>query len=152
MYTEELSNGLVVPAGTGVIGVDDLDASPAVHGEYLVMKPCVLKRIMFLVTEAVVADTTAPVVRFSKRVTPASDTNAVVCGSLTIPHGTAVGKVVYKDITPVRFAVGDTIKVENTVQTVDAGSGTETGQGYYGFELELDPEQPENESDMVESA
>lgn len=152
MYTEEISNGLIVPDGSGVIGVDDLDAAAAVHGEYYVFKPMILKRIGFLVTEAVVADTTPPVVRFSKRLAPGSDTNAVVCGSLTIPHGTAVGKVVYKDITPVRFAAGDVLKVENTVRTVDAGSGTETGQGYYMFEMELDPETPENESDMIESA
>ena len=135
MYSIE-NGGLVIPAGSGVIGVDDLDAAPAVHGEYLVVKPCQIKRLMFIVTEAVVADTTAPAVRFSQRVTPGSDTNAVVLGTLTIPHGTAVGKVLYKDIDPVDLVPGDSIKVENTVQTVDAGSSTETGQGYYAFELD----------------
>jgi hypothetical protein len=152
MYTQEINVGAVVPAGSGVIGVDDLDAAAAVHGEWLVMKSCVIKRLMFFVTEAVVADTTPPQVRFSKRVLQGSDSGAVVLGSLIIPHGTAVGKILYKDIDPVLLSPGDTIKLENTVQTVDAGSSTETGQGYYGFELDLNPEYVGNESDMVESA
>lgn len=152
MYTQEMNVGAVVPDGSGVIGVEDLDGAAAVHGEWFVLQSCEIKRLMFVVTEAVVADTTNPEVRFSKRITPGSDTGAVVLGSLIIPHGTAVGKVLYKDIDPVLLSPGDTIKLENTVRTVDAGSGTETGQGYYGFALDLSPEYVGNESDMVESA
>jgi hypothetical protein len=141
-----------IPLGTGVLGVEDLDAAPAVHGEYLCVKPCVIKRLMFNISEAVLAATTAPQVRFSKRVLQGSDTGAVVLGSLTLPSGAAVGEVYYKDIDPVQFQVGDTLKVENTVQTVDPGSGTETGQGYYAFEADESPEEAVENSEMIESA
>lgn len=151
-YPQLNGMGSVIPAGTGVIGVDDLDAAAAVHGEYLVLRKCMIRRLMFIVSEAVLAATTAPVVRFSKRITPGSDTGVVVLGSMTIPSGSAIGKVVYKDIEPVELNPGDAIMVENTQQTVDPGSGTETGQGYYGFELEDCPESPSESGDMVESA
>lgn len=152
MYTEGLLHGAVVPSGTGPLGVDDLDAAPGTHGEWLVMRRCQIRRLMFYVTEAVVADTTAPAVSFTARVTPGSDSGATVLGTLTIPHGTAVGKVVYKDIEPFTLNPGDTLAPKSTVQTVDAGSSTETGQGFYGFELHDMPEEPANSGDMVESA
>lgn len=151
-YEKLMSTGCLVPVGTGVLGVEDLDGAAAVHGEYLVMKRCAIKRIMFNVSEAVVADTTAPVVRFSRRILQGNDTGAVVLGTLTIPHGTAVGKILYKDIEPVVLEPGDTLMLENTQRTVDAGSGTETGQGYFGFEAVEVNEAAENETDMIESA
>lgn len=141
-----------IPNGTGVLAADDLDAAAGVHGEFLCVKPATLKRIMFVVTEAVLAATTAPQVRFSRRPTSASDTGAVVIGSLIIPSGTPVGGVVFKDVEPMQFFPGDALKVENTIQTVDPGSGTETGQGLYAFEADESPKAPADCSHMVESA
>lgn len=138
-----------IPVGTGVLVADDLGAAAAVHGEYLCVKACQVNRIMFNVSTLVAATTTAPVVRFSKRVLQGSDTGAVVIGSLTIPDTTAVGKVLYKDVTPMNFKVGDTLKVENTQITVGGGAA---GGGYYAFESYEDPEDRKEQSDMVLSA
>lgn len=150
MYTQEVSNGSLVPNGSGVLAADDLTAAPGVHGEWVVAMGAKIKRLMFIVTQVVLAGTTAPVVRFSKRLVPGSDTGAVVLGTLTIPSGTAVGMVLWKDIDPVDLLPGNAIKVENTVSTVDPGA--DTGQGLYAFECELDPETAANESNMLESA
>src|SRR3954468_13293407 len=144
MYQDKLSPAFI-PVGTTPLGVEDLAAAAAVHGEYLCVRACVLKRIMFNVSAAVVATSTAPVIRFSKRVLQGSDTGAVVCGSITVPDTTAIGKVMYKDITPVSFAVGDTLKLENTQIAV---GGSIAGQGYYAFEAFDDPETAANNTDM----
>lgn len=148
MYTGPLSSAFI-PVGTGPLGVEDAAATAAVHGEYLCIRPCVVKRIMFNVSIACIATTTAPVLRFSKRPLQGSDTNAVVLGTLTVPDTTAIGKVMYKNITPVKFAVGDTLKLENSQAAV---GGSIACSGYYAFEADDCPEEPANLSDMVASA
>lgn len=148
MYTDKLSNAFI-PVGTGPLGVEDLSATAAVHGEYLCVRPCSVNRIMFNISTLTVSTSTPSQVRFSKRPLQGSDTGAVVLGSLIIPDATAVGKVVYKDIAKVSFAVGDTLKLENSV--VGTG-GSVAGQGYYCFEAFDDPETVANNSDMVASA
>lgn len=126
----------------------DIGAASADHGEFVCVKPCVLRRIGFVLTsEAASGTTTAPTVIFTKRPTPLSATSEAVAGTLTVPSGTAIGKVVYKDITPVRFAVGDSLELSHTV-----GVGTPTGQGVPFFVVEDSPEEPANNSDMIESA
>lgn len=149
-YTEQDLMGCVVPAGTGVLGLESIDAAAAVHGEFIVAKRCKIKRIMFVVTVLVAADTTAPVVEFNRRPTIGSATGEVLLGQLTIPDGTAVGTVIYKDIDPVTLEVGDSLALEHVTQAADAGIAA--GDGYYAFELEPDPEYVANESNMVASA
>jgi len=148
MYTEQLGQAMF-PSGTGVLGIEAIDAAPGVHGEYLAAKRVHIKRIMFIVTVLVAADATAPVVRFSRRPTPGSDTDVAVIGTLTIPDGTAVGKVLYKEVDVVLNA-GEALKLENTVQGVDGSSVA--GDGFYMFELDDCPEEAAENSDMVASA
>lgn len=148
-YTEVVGNA-VFPAGTGVLGVETLSAAAAVHGEYLVMRSCVVRRIGFVVTTLVAADTTAPVVEFNRRPTPGSSSGEVLLGQLTIPEGAAVGKVYYKDISPVRLQVGDALSLEHVTQAADSGAAA--GAGYYMFELVDEPENIANEADAVASA
>ena len=146
MYTEQ--SIAVVPVGTGVLAADVLTATGD-HGEYVVLSPCSVRRIMAYVSTAVVGPTTAPVVTFRRRPTPGSATGQIDLGTLTVPTGTAVGKVVYKDVSPVKLDVGDSILI--TVSTAATG-GTPAGGAYYGFELELSPDDPRNQPDMVQSA
>jgi hypothetical protein len=149
MYTEGFLGGTVMPVGTGPLAEEDLDAGAAVHGEYVVLRRCRIRRLYFYVTEAVVATSVAPVVTFRQRLAYAVTGSQVSLGTLTIPDTTAVGKVLYKNITPVVLNVGDTLCLDNTT----AGTGGSTaGKGIYGFELEDEPEQPANETDMVASA
>lgn len=147
-YLEEQSVGAIVPNGTAVLGTETVSAAVAVHGEYIVMKRCKITRLLFTVTTAVVGPTTAPVVAFKKRPTPGSTTGQSTIGTLTLLDGTAAGKVVYKDVSPVTLEAGDAICLEHTVA---ATGGTPAGAGVYGFELQLDPEMPANEADMIAS-
>jgi hypothetical protein len=127
----------------------DIGAASADHGELICVRPCVVTRIGFILSgEAASGTVTAPTVIFTKRPTPLSATNESAIGTLTIPSGTAIGKVVYKDLSaPVTLSVGDSVEVSHTV-----GSGTPTGMGLYFFVCDDDPEHPGNNSDMIASA
>jgi hypothetical protein len=142
------SLALLAAATVVVDGEVDIGASSSDHGELLCFRPCKVKRLFFMLTsEAAGGSSVAPTVIFTKRPTPLSATSESVIGTLTIPHGTAVGKVVYKDITPVAFLPGDSLEISWTI-----GTGSPTGIGMYHFEIEDDPETVENCSDMIESA
>lgn len=126
----------------------DIGASSADHGEFICVRPCVLRRFSFtLAGEAASGTSVAPTVVFTKRPTPLSSSGETVVCTLTIPSGTAIGKTVYKDVTPVTMAIGDSIEVSHTI-----GTGTPTGMGFAAFEVSEDPETAANNSDMIASA
>jgi len=137
-----------VPMTAVLATAETLSASAAVHGEMICVKRCKVRRIMFAVSTAVVATTTAPVVTFRKRVSPGTAGGQSTIGTLTIPNGTALGKVLYKDVTPVEIQVGQTVCFDHTTAAV----GDPAGVGSYGFEVIEDPELAANESNMVASA
>lgn len=126
-----------------------LTASAAVHGGMICVKPCIITRIGIAISVVVAADTIAPVVEFNRRPIIASATGEISIGTLTIPNGTAVSKVVYKNIDPVAFVPGDELSFEHTVAGTDASSAT--GAGFYVFEFDDDPEYVANLTNMVAS-
>jgi hypothetical protein len=131
-----------------VLKVMDIGAASADHGELICVRPCKVVRLQFTLTEEAASGTvTAPTVIFTKRPTPNSATNEAVVETLVVPSGTAIGKTVYLDIDPVSFSVGQSMELSHTV-----GSGTPTGIGVYSFICMEDPETPENNSNMIESA
>jgi len=129
--------------------VIDIGAASADAGELSCSVPCVVQQLQFHVTdEAASGTTTAPTVIFTKRPTPNSATSEAVVGTLTIPSGTAVGAVIYKELSsPVAFDVGDVMEISHTV-----GVGTPTGQGIAAFVCSSNPEVPANMSDMSASS
>lgn len=129
---------------------NDLSGAAAPYAEMSFDRRVKVKRLMFLVTTAVAADTTAPVVEFNHRITPKDGTGEVALGTLTIPNGTAAGTVIYKDIDPVSIGPGESISYEHTVQAVDGGGAA--GAGYYKVMVDPDPEYAGNDSDMTASA
>lgn len=155
MYTEKGSHlKFFVPLITlaqnaaEVLKEVDIGAASADHGELVCMKACTVRRLGFTLTSEIAGGTSvAPRVVFTKRVTPLSATGEAVVGTVIVPDATAVGKSVYKEVTPVQFAVGDTMEISHVI-----GTGTPTGQGVYWFECEESEEVPDNNSDMVESA
>lgn len=149
-YTQDCSQDMIKPVGTGVLAEEDMSAAVAVHGEYIVTRNCKIKRIGAYVTLAVAASTTAPVLTFRKRLSYGTSGSQVTLGTLTIPNGAALGKVYYKDISPVSLAPGQSICFDHTTQAVDASSAA--GKVIYFVELELDPEVVGNSSNMVASA
>ncbi|NJM93945.1 MAG: hypothetical protein HC842_04120 [Cytophagales bacterium] len=67
--------------------------------------------------------------------------------AVSIPAGTAAGKVVYKRPTsPVVCFPGDQIVAEVTTAAATSGGAI------YGFSAHLDPETPANQGDMILSA
>lgn len=149
MYTSNYSQHFV-PKGTAAIGEETVSATAAGHGGYLCVQPCRVRRLIFVITEAIAADDTAPVVEFNKRPTPGSATGEELVGQLTLPDTTAIGKVVYKDIDPVDFETGDELALEHVTQAVDGSSAA--GKGFYAFEIESRNEYEANLSELVLSA
>lgn len=138
----------VAANATKPLATIDIGASSADHGEYVCVRPCFVNRVQAAVTiEAVSGTTTAPTVIFTKRTAYAVSSGEAVIGTLTLPSGTAIGKTVYKDITPVAFAVGEIIELSHTV-----GVGTPTGMVNADVLAEFDPEIAGNNSNMIASA
>lgn len=132
---------------SGVLREVDIGAASGDHGEYICVKPCTIRVLKFmLVGEAASGTVTPPSVIFTKRPTPLSATSESAIGTLIIPSGTAIGKVVYKEVV-VDMSVGDSVEISWVV-----GSGTPTGIGFAFFECEDKPEVPGNNADMIESA
>ena len=127
----------------GVVREMDIGAASADHGEYICIKPCILKRTGFI---AVSGTTTAPTVVFTKRPTPLSATSESGASTLTIPSGTAIGSAIYEDVN-VAFAVGDSLEIAHTV-----GVGTPTGMGFAFGECSDDPEEAGNNSELTATA
>lgn len=141
-----------IPVGTQTLGVSqlttiDLSAAAGTQGEWICMKPCTIKQLQFVVSDvAVVGTTTAPSVVFKKRPTPNSTASQSVVGTLTIPTGTAIGKVLYKEVET-DFSIGDSLQI-TWVQAV----GSAAGKGLPSVLAFDDPEAPANMSDMIVSA
>lgn len=126
----------------------DIGASSADHGELLCVRSCRVVQLQFtLVGELAGGTSVAPQVIFTRRPTPLSSSGEVVVDNLIVPDATAIGKTIYLPINPVDFAVGDSMEISHVI-----GTGTPTGQGYYSFICEEDPEVEGNNSDMILSA
>lgn len=149
MYTNEQFVGAIYPTSTNWYTAENVAASAAAYGEMGVSKNCMITRIYFTVTTAIVATSTAPEVAIKKYVKIGDSSGAVTVGTITIPNGTAAGTVMYKDVTPVEFAPGNSIVAEHTVQCV---GGSVAGAGWYSFEIQDSPETPANTSAMLASA
>lgn len=124
-----------------------LSSASANHGEFMCVKPCMVHRGIAAITTAVVATTTAPTVVFAKRPTPGSDTGKTTVLTVTVPNGTAVGKVVYKDVDPVQFFPGDVLLISWTAGV----GGTPAGVAVVTALCENSPKTPMENSDMVAS-
>jgi hypothetical protein len=126
----------------------DVGAASASGGEFVCVQQCEVQKLQFTVTtEAISGTTTAPTVTFTKRPTPGSATGAAVVGVLTLPSGTAIGKTVYKLVSPVVFQVGDAMQLDWTI-----GVGTPTGEGIPSWICHADPEVEPNNADEIASA
>lgn len=147
MYSHKSQLGSLVPNGSGVLAADVLTAT-GVHGEHIALGHVALDRLLLCVTTSVVS-TGAVVVQFKKRSAPGVSAGEVVLGSLSIPAGTAAGKVLYKNINEAELQVGEALAIE--VTTAAAGGGA-AGGCIYGFELQDSPEDPRNEPNMIASA
>jgi hypothetical protein len=149
MYTEEQLSMSNVMVGAGA--ADDLAAVVGVHSySFAIMEQVCVRRLYALISTLVASDTTEAVVDFKFRPDFGSTTGEVTLGQLTIPDASAVGDVVYKDISPYTLTPGGELVFETSVQAADAGVAA--GEALYGVRSDLDPEDVNNQSQMVESA
>jgi hypothetical protein len=127
----------------------DIGAANATHGEFVCVRPCTIREAQFVVSlEAVVGTTTAPYVVLTKYTTPAAGGTATTIGTITVPTGTAVGKVVRKSSLSTSFAIGDVVQIKHVIGT----GGTVTGQGSVNWVCEPNDEVAGNNSDISSSS
>lgn len=150
MYTQKLALGALIRKSNAWDTAENLAAANAVYGAMLVPFSCAISEFKFYVTTDILAGTTAPQVKVTKRPTYNSATGETVVATLTIPSGTTAGKVVSKRFAPVQLDVGDELNFEQITQAAD--TGTAAGQGFYCAVLEVDDESDGNQSDLVTSA
>lgn len=152
-YPEMTSyESVILRAGT-ITTAANLAATAGQWVGFAVLSPIMATRLKFIVTTAVTAGTTAPVVAVKRRPTLGSSSNAVVLTSMTIPNGAAVGTVYYRDIpygsgTSNKYLnAGEELSLEVTTQATDGG--TAAGAGFITVERENVVDQAANQSKMV---
>lgn len=137
-------------ANTGFLTAAGLAAAGS---DWMVLKvhhPVQVKRLSCFISTAITAGTTAPQVTLYSRPTSGSTAGQVSLGVLTIPTGTAVGSVVYKELESVRVAAGYDLAF--VVSRTAGDAGTPGGAGYMGAVILPDPDAPANQSKMIASA
>lgn len=145
MYTQKRYSLETLGAGTALVATSTATAVQS----YPVMTQMKINRIMALVTTAIVCPTSAGVYTFFRRPAIGSDAGIVTIGTLTLPTGTAVSKVLFKDVTPVNLVPGDELVIKCTTASVGAGNA---GACVFGFEADEDPEDYRDQTNMVASA
>lgn len=148
MYSNQLGIGKLVPAlaasvAPAVVTATGVKAEFASIGERVA-----IQRVAVVVSTAVVSSG-GVVVTVKNRPTVGSATSEATITTLTIPAGTAAGKVVYKAINEALIAPGGSLAFD--VTTAAAGGGA-AGAIVCGFIASEDPEVPANESSMIASA
>lgn len=127
----------------------DIGAANATHGEFVCVKPCVVRQLRVAVTkEAVVGTSTAPYVAFKKYTAANAGGDLTAVGTVTVPDASAIGKVIYKDGLSVRFAEGDVMQLSHVIGTGGSVSGQVTATWF----CEDSPEVVENNTDLAESS
>jgi hypothetical protein len=139
MYVEKRPGLLMIGAGAA----DDLSGTGVHSYSYLVSSQHELKRFMAHITTVLSG---AATVQLKRRpgglgVTAGEE----VVGELILPDAASVGQVYYKDVQPVELEVGDELVFEVSAAATSGGAA-------YDLELCNDPEDPRENSDMVESA
>lgn len=147
MALQKQGLGYLVRASNAFDTAENLAATAAVYGEYYVTKPCSISELRFIVTAAIDATTTAPVIEVNRRPTPGSSSNEVLVCQFTIPDNTTAGTVCVERFAPVQLNVGDSLAFEHVTQA--AGSGTAAGAGFYDAVLHVDDESDANQSDLL---
>ena len=127
----------------------DIGAANATHGEFVCVRPCIIRSAKVAVTlEAVVGTSTAPYVILKHYPTPGAGGSATTVATITVPDTAAIGKVYYKNNLSQACAVGDVIQISHVIGT----GGSVAGQVNVDWMCEDDPEVVGNNSDMVASS
>src|SRR3990172_10058494 len=101
--------------------VADTTAGVADKGVYTVLMPMVVRRIGFVVSTTIVNPTIAAVKSVDYRPNFGSETDRAEIDTLTLPTGTAAGKIVYVDVN-YRVLPGPQLVAEHKTAGTGAGA------------------------------
>jgi len=98
---------------------------------FTALEPCVVMGFRLLIAVTIAYDTPTAIAQISldKRVTFGSDSGRVELAVIVLPDGIVGGKVLYKNITPVKMLPGQQLVVEVKV----AGVGTTSSGSFKPF-------------------
>jgi hypothetical protein len=143
MYIDNIGVGQLVPSKSVTVAPGSLTSAPADIAEYVAVGPVEIVRVAAsIVTSPTV---TATVITVYRRSGPNVTAGQSVIATLTLPVGTAIGSVVYKDINQARIAAGEVLAFNVTTAST-------AGTAICGFIAQDDPEYRLNESKMIASA
>lgn len=145
-YPQEVLVGCLVRQSNAFDTAQSITAAAAVYGSYIAHYPVYVQRYSFQIS-SVVTDLTSSVVEMQK-VTVGNVTSSLT--TITIPTGTAAGKVLVKDFSPVKIGIGD--KLQFRLKTQGGLGGTPAGAGFHGFLAAVQPENYSNETNATASA
>lgn len=144
MYVNQYGFGKMIPALSASVA-PAVVSSTGVKAEYACIgERTAIQRVAVAVSTAI-NSTGAVVVTVKNRPTVASASGESTITTISIPAGTAAGKVVYKDINEALIAPGGSLVFEVTTAATSAGAGL------FGFVAAEDPEYKLNESSMIAS-
>lgn len=146
MYTikRRAVRDLGTPAVTSLTSVADSAL------KYVVQSQMDVDKLLAVVSTAVVSSGAVAVSYYRCPTMDSGGAGArILLGVVLIPAGTAVGKVVYKDISPTLVVPGDQIVM--AVTTAAAGGGA-AGAAFLDVQLSDSPEQSANSANMIASA
>lgn len=149
MYSEEYLGGAVVAKSSAFLTAAAIGGSVADYGVFAVMEAIEVTRLMFFVSTLVASSTANEVYTFYQRPTSGSASGQVAIGTLTIPTGSTVGQVIYKDVESVKLLPGQDFAIKRTTQGTDGSSVA--GAGFIGFKAFMVTEDPRNVAGMVKS-
>src|ERR1700726_3857121 len=122
MYSEELISFAVVPTSNASLTAASIGGSVADYCVWNIMEAICVTRFMFFVKTLVASSTANEVYTLYQRPTSGSISGQVALGTVTIPTGSTVGQVIYKDIESVRLLPGQDLAIKRTTQGTDGSS------------------------------
>lgn len=138
MYPQEIMVGAIFPNGGWSDSAQSLTQAAATYGAFDVHYPMIVQRMTFRISTAVNNLTSSVIgVNLLTNLGNATPTTTSIT-TLTIPNGTALGKLVYKNCSPTYCPFGS--QLQFTLQTQGALGGTPAGAGFSGFYAVLSPE------------
>jgi hypothetical protein len=130
-----------------VLNEIDVGAADGDHGEFLVVRDCTVKRLLFTVTSEIPVGTgTAPTVIFKKRPTPLASTDESLMGTLIITTSLAIGQTIFLDVDT-DLAVGDSVEISWTIGI----TGTVAGIGVFSMVCCDKPDEAGNNDELTAS-
>lgn len=142
---------VIAVAGTSTHPMSAINVAAAngTHGEFVCVKPCVIREAKATVTlENVVGTTTAPYIVLTKYTLPLAGGNSTSIGTITVPNAAVLGNSYYKKDLSTALQVGDVVQIKWVIAT----GGSVAGKVSVDWQCEESADVPGNNSRMTLSS